>query len=144
MDILSAKERSYRMSLVKSKGTKPERIVQHILKHLGCKYHSHFKKLPGCPDFVFSQNKKAIFVHGCFWHQHGICRRDHKPRAPKSKLGYWLKKLIRNKKRDLAIQHKLNKMGWSYFVIWECQTKNKTKFARLPERIKKFMTLDEN
>lgn len=143
MDILSAKERSYRMSLVRSKGTKPEEIVRRIVKHLGYKFRSHLKTLPGCPDLVFSQQKKVIFVHGCFWHRHGSCRKDRKPRTPKSELSYWLAKLINNRKRDLHVQKKLNRMGWSYLVVWECQIKNKAKLAKLPERIKKFMHIDE-
>lgn len=61
------------------------------------------------------------------------------PRTPKSRLGYWREKLINNRKRDVIIQRKLSRMGWSYLVLWECQIKNKIKLEKLPERIDRFM-----
>jgi DNA mismatch endonuclease (patch repair protein) len=139
LDILTPAERSYRMGLVKSKKTKPEGVVRRIVKRLGYACRSHVKALPGSPDLVFPKLKKVIFVHGCFWHQHGVCRKDGKPRMPKSKLEYWKTKLVKNKARDLRSQRKLNKLGWTYLVAWECRIKNKRKVARLPERIQAFL-----
>jgi len=142
MDILSPKERSHRMSLVRSTGTKLERQIGSIVKQLGYKYRSHPKKLPGKPDFVFFDIKKVVFAHGCFWHQHGSCRNDQIPRIPKSRLGYWQKKLVGNKERDIRIRRKLSRMGWNSLVLWECQIRKKTKAKTLPARIKKFLKKD--
>lgn len=139
LDTLTPAERSYRMSLVKSTGTKPERIVGKIFKHLGYKYTSHVRSLPGSPDFVLPAFKTAVFVHGCFWHRHGACRSDGKARAPKSRLDYWTAKLINNRRRDVRVQRNLSRLGWSYRVIWECQIKNKRKLMRLPEKISFFL-----
>ena len=139
MDILSPNQRSHRMSLVKSKGTKLEQSVQRIIKSLSFKCRLHLKAIPGRPDFVFPDRKKVIFVHGCFWHQHGRCRKDGRPRVPKSRLEYWGKKLIANRKRDVLVQKKLKKMGWKYLVLWECQIKKKTALSKLSSRIEKFI-----
>jgi DNA mismatch endonuclease (patch repair protein) len=136
VDTLTPTERSYRMSLVRSTKTKPEKVVRRIIRFLGYRFRSHVKTLPGSPDFVFPKQKKVIFVHGCFWHQHGACRKDGKPRMPKSKLDYWLIKLKSNRKRDSRVQRRLNQLGWSYFVVWECRLKTKSKLARLPSQIK--------
>ena len=136
---MTSAERSHQMSLVKSTKTKPEKIVRRIVRFLGYRFRSHVKTLPGSPDFVFPKQKKVIFVHGCFWHQHGACRKDGKPRMPKSKLGYWRLKLINNRMRDDRVQHRLNRLGWGYFVVWECRLKTKRRLARLPARIKAFL-----
>jgi DNA mismatch endonuclease (patch repair protein) len=138
-DPMTPTERSQRMSLVKSKQTQPEILVRKIIRRLGYNYRSHLKALPGTPDFVFPDLKKVIFVHGCFWHQHGVCRKDGKPRMPKSRLDYWQLKLVKNRARDLHSQKKLNKLGWRYLVTWECQLKNRGKLAQLLGRIKAFL-----
>lgn len=142
MDILTPRERSERMRLVKSKGTGPERITRRVIKSLNYKCRSHLKTLPGSPDFVFPEKKKVIFVHGCFWHQHTACRKDHRARSPKSGQDYWRTKLINNQRRDIGNQKKLNRMGWRYLVVWECRLRNRANLAKLPERIKGFIESD--
>lgn len=133
MDTLTSRERSYRMSLVKSKNTKPELVVRRAVSSLGRRYRLHDRKLPGCPDLAFASQKKAIFVHGCFWHRHSACGGD---RVPKSRLDFWKKKLDENKKRDQKNLRKLNRMGWKYIVVWECQIKSS---AKLIKRLEKFL-----
>jgi DNA mismatch endonuclease (patch repair protein) len=99
---------------------------------MGFRYRLHDRDLPGNPDLVFRSKKKAIFVHGCFWHQHG-CRQY---RMPKTKLDFWEPKLAKNKARDVAVKRDLNKRGWKSMVIWECQIKRE---AVLQKRIERFL-----
>jgi DNA mismatch endonuclease, patch repair protein len=88
---------------------------------MGFRFRLHAKDLPGKPDLVFRSRKKAIFVHGCFWHQHPR-RTCADGRAPKSNLGYWAAKLARTVSRDLRNREALEAMGWGVLVIWECET----------------------
>src|SRR4051794_27886636 len=104
IDILSPEERSKRMSLVRSKDTKPELFVRRLVHSMGYRYRLHGQKLPGRPDMVFSRRKRVIFVHGCFWHLHEGCPNN---RVPKSRSDYWLPKLEGNKRRDERNQDQL-------------------------------------
>jgi DNA mismatch endonuclease, patch repair protein len=133
MDILSTTERSKRMGLIRSKNTRPEIRVRGLIRALGYKYRLHSKTLPGKPDIVLSRAKKAIFVHGCFWHRHSALK-CKMARLPKSKTDYWLPKLERNKKRDLSHQRKLRKIGWSVMIVWECELKNPSKLSARLDR----------
>src|SRR5438067_734701 len=99
MDTLTPVERSLRMSLIRSRNTKPELLVRKLVHSLGFRYRLHSKKLPGRPDLVFASKRKIILVHGCFWHQHPRCRGS---RIPKSRLRYWRPKLSGNEQRDRA------------------------------------------
>jgi DNA mismatch endonuclease, patch repair protein len=118
MNAISAETRSDMMRSVQSKNTEPEMLVRRHLHKLGYRYLLHDKRLPGRPDLVFPSRKKVIFVHGCFWHQHGGCRHGH---APKSRLEYWLPKLRRNVLRDETARIELMQLGWSSLVVWECE-----------------------
>jgi len=95
-DPLTAAERSERMSRIRNADTKPEMIVRRLVHGMGYRYRLHVKNLPGNPDLVFPSRHKVIFVHGCFWHQHG-CRQY---RMPRTKRDFWLAKLASNKSRD--------------------------------------------
>ena len=119
-DTLSKPRRSRNMSAIRSTGMKPELLVRSLVHGMGYRYRLHAKDLPGTPDLVFRPRKKAIFVHGCFWHQHPKqgCKDG---RAPKSNLGYWAGKLARNVARDAQHVATLKKMGWRSLVIWECE-----------------------
>jgi len=118
VDIVSKEKRSYIMSRIRSKNTKPELLLRSALFKSGLRYRLHTKNLPGKPDMVFAQYKTVIFVHGCFWHIHKKCRDG---RFPKSKLEYWKPKLKRNAKRDLTHEKELIAAGWDVLVIWECE-----------------------
>jgi len=121
LDILSPDERSRRMSLIRSKNTKPEMRVRRLTHRLGYRYRLHDPLLPGCPDMVFKGKKKVIFVHGCFWHAHQGCP---KHRLPHSNVEYWKAKVRMNQERDRCHLQMLWKLGWSALVIWECETSN--------------------
>lgn len=110
--------RSEIMGRVRSRNTSPERLVRHLLRELGYFYRLHRKNIPGNPDIVFIGRRKAIFVHGCFWHGHD-CKRG--ARTPKTNREYWITKISRNRKRDELNGDELRRIGWQYLFIWECE-----------------------
>jgi DNA mismatch endonuclease (patch repair protein) len=118
MDTLSPEQRSERMSRVRGRDTKPELLVRKALHALGYRYRLHDKKLPGTPDLTFPGRRKAIFVHGCFWHRHEGCSLA---RMPKSRLEFWRPKLEGNRVRDAVKLEHLRALGWDVMVVWECQ-----------------------
>ena len=119
-DVHDADTRSYNMSCVKSKNTKPEIWVRKYLFACGFRYRINVKKLPGTPDIVVPKYKTAIFVNGCFWHGHKNCRYFV---IPKTRTEWWLDKINRNIDRDQANILALKKSGWRVITIWECQLK---------------------
>ena len=121
-DTLTPSERSKRMSLVRSKDTKPELTVRRLVHNSGFRYRLHGKGLPGKPDLVFAGRHKVIFVHGCFWHRH-LKRSCSLARLPKSRLDFWQPKLEQNRVRDKQKQAMLRRLGWRVFVVWECELK---------------------
>ncbi len=126
MDILTRAQRSARMALIRSRGTRPELAVRRVVRSLGYGYRLHAAGMPGRPDLVFKARRKVIFVNGCFWHLHRGCRRC---RPPKSRLDYWRPKLEGNAARDKRVRRRLAAMGWSCLVIWECQTEDRQALA---------------
>jgi DNA mismatch endonuclease, patch repair protein len=108
------------MRRIRSKGMKPEMAVRRVVHGMGYRYRLHATSLPGKPDLAFPSRRKAIFVHGCFWHQHAD-RRCKITRRPKSNQAYWRPKLQRNVERDARHQAELREQSWEVFVIWECQ-----------------------
>ena len=120
IDTVSKERRSEIMSRIRSKGMKPEMIVRRMTHAMGYRYRLHYKTLPGTPDLVFPGRRKAIFVHGCFWHQHSdpACK---KARVPESNRDFWVAKFERNMVRDAESQSSLVEMGWDVLVIWECE-----------------------
>ncbi|MTW05630.1 very short patch repair endonuclease [Pseudoduganella ginsengisoli] len=131
MDNIDAERRSKNMRAIKSQDTLPEVIVRRLVRQLGMRYRLKYL-LPGKPDLTFVGRRKVIFVHGCFWHQHG-CRLV---RPPKSNQSYWLPKLERTKIRDVENIAKLNAAGWSVLVVWECELKDE---ATLRRRLQEFL-----
>jgi len=115
------------MARIASKDTKPEMAVRRLLHALGYRYRLHRRDLPGSPDMSFSSRKKAIFVHGCFWHRHEDCRRATTPATRKS---YWEQKFQRNVLRDRKNLADLRDMEWDSLVVWECETADLPALAR--------------
>src|SRR6266404_7469753 len=91
MDRLTAERRSWNMSRIRGRDTKPEREVRSLLHRLGFRFSLKRHDLPGRPDIVLSRYSTAIFVHGCFWHRHKNCRNSV---VPKTRRAFWLAKLI--------------------------------------------------
>jgi DNA mismatch endonuclease (patch repair protein) len=118
MDILSPERRSSLMARIKAKDTEPEMVVRKIVFGLGRRYRLHSRALPGAPDLVLARDRKIIFVHGCFWHQHAHCP---VARMPKSRLEYWRPKLDGNRVRDAKNLRRLRRSGWDVLTIRECQ-----------------------
>jgi DNA mismatch endonuclease (patch repair protein) len=126
-DNISAKKRSWLMSRVGSKNTKPEIAVRSFLHRLGFRFRLHNKKLPGTPDMVLAKYKTAIFVNGCFWHGCPHCKHAT---IPKSHRSYWQSKLLRNKNRDKANIRALNTKGWETVTLWECELRDKQQILK--------------
>lgn len=121
------------MRAIRSQGMKPEMLVRRIVHALGYGFRLHRRDLPGKPDLAFFGRRKAIFVHGCFWHQHPGCREG---RPPHSNTSYWGPKLARNVERDKENEEKLVANGWRVLTVWECETQ---RVAELTERLKTFL-----
>lgn len=127
-DLVSPEKRSYIMSMIKSKNTRPEIMVRKYLFRCGFRFRINVRRLPGTPDIVLRKYKTAIFVNGCFWHGHEGCS-DFRP--PRSRVEWWTEKLRRNKERDVRVRKELRKMGWNTMVVWECQLKPAERQATL-------------
>ena len=117
-DHLTPAKRSWNMSRIRSKNTKPELIVRKVLHNSGIRYRLHARNLPGKPDLSNKSKKFAIFVNGCFWHQHKGCKRAS---IPKSNTDYWIPKLEKNVNRLRENLETLDTMGYRTAVIWECE-----------------------
>ena len=118
-DQISAERRSLVMARIKGKNTGPELRARKTAHAMGLRFRLHRTDLPGKPDLVFPSRRVALFVHGCFWHQHAGCRRAS---SPKSRTEYWDAKLRRNVERDARLVPMLEALGWRVAVIWECET----------------------
>jgi DNA mismatch endonuclease (patch repair protein) len=134
MDVHDKLTRSYNMSRIKGKNTKPEILVRKFLFSKGFRYRLHVKDLPGKPDIVLPKHKTVIFVNGCFWHGHEGCRYFV---IPKTRTEWWIQKIDSNKQRDKKNFHSLTESGWKIVTIFECELKgenlNNTLFSLLDE-----------
>ena len=119
-DVHSPETRSFNMSQIKGKNTKPEELVRRYLFSHGFRYRKNVSTLPGKPDIVLPKYKTCIFVNGCFWHKHEGCRCFV---WPKNNAEFWKKKITGNVERDLRQQNELRLLGWNVVVIWECELK---------------------
>ena len=120
MDVHSKKVRSYNMSRIKGKDTKPEMLVRKFLFAHGYRYKLHDKKLPGKPDIVLPRYHTVIFVHGCFWHGHKNCKYFT---IPKTRTAWWKIKIEHNNLNDKKNIKLLKKDNWKVIEIWECHLK---------------------
>lgn len=132
-DVHDKATRSYNMSRIRSKNTKPEMVVRKFLFSKGFRYRLHVKNLPGKPDIVLAKHKIAIFVQGCFWHGHANCKFF---KIPETRKKWWTKKIDQTKKNDNKIQTLLKTVGWKVIVIWECELKKEKKEKTLLDLIK--------
>jgi DNA mismatch endonuclease (patch repair protein) len=130
-DVFSPAKRSWIMSRVKNRNTKPEFVVRSFVHRLGYRFRLHRRDLPGNPDIVLPRHRKVIFVHGCFWHSHINCSRSKRPSTNKA---FWNRKLDQNIKRDKSFKGKLQNMGWKVLVVWQCETQKPQKLLKRLER----------
>ncbi len=121
IDILTKGKRSWNMSQIKAKDTRPEILLRSIIHRSGLRFRLHEKKLPGKPDIVLPRYKAAIFVNGCFWHRHEGCKCAY---MPKSRIEFWESKFSRTVQRDADKSRELIELGWHVFTAWECEIKN--------------------
>lgn len=121
-DVHSKEIRSYNMSRIRAKNTKPEMLVRKFLFSRGFRYRLNMISLPGKPDIVLKKYKTVIFINGCFWHGHDGCKYFV---LPKTRTEWWANKIKQTKQRDVLNKKALSEMGWNVISIWECQLKPK-------------------
>lgn len=129
-DVHSPEIRSYNMSQIRGKDTKPEERVRKYLFSHGFRYRKNVASLPGKPDIVLAKYKTCIFVNGCFWHMHEGCKSFV---WPKNNAEFWRKKILANKERDQNNTERLGLMGWKVITVWECELKPKVAEKTLME-----------
>jgi len=132
-DVLTPQQRSFNMSRIKSRDTKPEKIVRSIVHRLGYRYRLHKSDLPGKPDIVLVRHRKIIDVHGCFFHMHK-CK--YGSVVPATNAKFWRTKRLSNVARDRRNLRALGREGWKVLIVWECETRN---LPVLSKRIQKFL-----
>lgn len=136
-DRLTKERRSWNMSRIRGKHTSPEITVRKILRRLGYRLRLHVGNLPGKPDIVIPKYRAAIFVHGCFWHQHKGCKNCVQPKTNKE---FWVKKFTGNVSRDRRNRRRLSRQGWKSIVIWECQIESGTFEEKLTRRVSRLVS----
>jgi DNA mismatch endonuclease, patch repair protein len=124
-DKLTPEQRSWNMSRIRGKNTKPELLVRRLLHAKGYRYRLHgtsgSTRLPGNPDLVFAGRRKVIFINGCFWHFHDCRAGQH---APKANAEFWAAKRTRTRDRDASQRRLLEDAGWDVLTVWECELKD--------------------
>ena len=138
-DVHTPEIRSYNMSKIRGKDTKPEEILRKALFSAGFRYRKNDKRLPGKPDLVLPKYRTVIFVNGCFWHKHDGCRYF---KWPASNTDFWKAKIEGNVERDKNTYTELERRGWNVMVVWECQLKPKERDNTILE-IKRVLTQKE-
>ena len=134
-DLWTKEQRSRVMSRVKNKNTKPEVQVRSMLHRMGYRFRLHRRDLAGAPDIVLPRHRKAVFVHGCFWHNHD-CPRG---KRPSTRTEFWNAKLDANIERDRANQKALEEKGWQVLTLWECEVKDS---VYIQEKLRHFLEDD--
>ena len=119
-DIHSKETRSYNMSRIRAKNTKPELLVRKFLFSKGFRYRLHDKKLPGKPDIILPKYKIVIFINGCFWHGHDGCK---KAKLPATRTEWWGEKISKNIGNDQKVREALTIAKWKIITIWQCSLK---------------------
>ena len=117
-DTLSAERRSWNMSRISGRNTAPEIRMRSLLHRGGFRFRLHAAGLPGKPDIVLRRYKTVVFVHGCFWHRHGDCK---KATTPSTRPDFWQSKFDATVERDRRKTSELNAMGWRVLIAWECE-----------------------
>lgn len=130
-DTLTPAQRSERMSRIRGRDTRPERLVRSHLHRAGLRFRLHGAKLPGRPDLVLPKYATVVFVEGCFWHGH----RCQKGRIPGTNSMFWASKIATNQARDQRNQRALRRIGWRVLRVWECQLAKAATRERVLDRL---------
>lgn len=117
-ELETTQERSELMQKVRRENTEPEQTVRSLLWSTGARYRTQVTDLPGTPDVANKSRRKAIFVHGCFWHAHEGCEQSS---VPKRNREFWVDKFRRNRERDRRKRRNLENRGFEVLVVWECE-----------------------
>lgn len=136
VDIVSREVRSRMMAGIRGKDTAPELALRHRLFQAGFRYRLHVRGMPGRPDLVFPRYRAAVFVHGCFWHQHEDCRYAT---TPASNAAFWQRKFAENRARDDRAATALMSAGWRVMTVWECELSS-TRIVPTCEHLIKWLT----
>lgn len=123
-DVLTPKQRSYNMSKIRNRDTKPEELVRKYLFSQGFRYRKNDARLPGKPDIVLPKYKTVIFINGCFWHKHEGCKYFV---WPKNNAEFWKEKIEKNVARDQRNYELLRQAGWKIIIVWDCQLRSKSR-----------------
>lgn len=136
-DVHTKEKRSFNMSRIKGKDTKPEIIVRRWLFSKGFRYRVHDKKLIGSPDIVLSRFRTVVFVHGCFWHGHDNCKQFV---LPKTRTDWWNRKIVNNKEKDMRVIKVLENEDWNVIVIWGCELTAKKRVRTMEDLVKRIQS----
>ena len=128
VDVHDIATRSYNMSQIKDKNTKPELLIRKFLFGLDYRYKIHDKKFPGKHDLVLPKYNTVIQVHGCFWHGHQGCKYF---KLPKIRKDWWLQKIYKTRENDTNNRNELENQGWRVLEIWECQLRGRNRTQTL-------------
>lgn len=113
--------RSYIMSMIKGRDTKPELLVRRFLHSKGLRYTLHPNKLAGKPDIYLAKYGIVVEVRGCFWHGHENCSLFI---LPKTNRTWWCKKIQKTKDRDYRNEMILLSQKIKTIVVWECSLRS--------------------
>lgn len=142
VDKISKEHRSWNMSQIKGRNTKPELLVRKTLHQMGYRFRLHRIDMPGSPDIVLPKYKTVIFVHGCYWHRHPGCKYTY---TPKTRVDFWTGKFVENIRRDQRNQTELRESGWRVGIVWECETSDrKLLISRIKEIMSSSLELEGN
>jgi len=134
VDTVTKEKRSWNMSRVHGKDTKPEMLVRSFLHRHGFRFRLHVKTLPGKPDIVLPKYRTVIEVRGCFWHRHPGCK---EATMPSTNTDFWQEKFAENVARDQKTEAELTALGWNYISVWECELKKADFLDALSDKIKR-------
>ena len=140
-DVHDKKTRSFNMSKIKGKDTKPEILVRHYLFSKGLRYRINDRRYPGTPDIVLPKYRTAVFVNGCFWHKHEGCRYFV---WPKNNAEFWKEKIDKNAARDQKNYSLLREAGWNVLIVWECQLKSQSREIELQLLLERIIEHKDN
>ena len=140
-DVLTPKQRSYNMSRLHGKDTKPAEMVRKYLFSQGFRYRKNDARLPGKPDIVLPKYKTVIFVNGCFWHKHEGCKYFV---WPKNNAAFWKEKIEKNIARDQRNYALLQQAGWKIIIIWDCQLKPRNRETTFEKLSMSILCLENN